>query len=60
MVNKLEDLKRQKAEFSKQRHLRAQFEGTLTKRNRSVSPGYQFKPEQDDFATWTKHISRSQ
>ena len=57
-MNKPEDLKRQKAEAKRLKRIRAEFNGVLTKRNKSVSPGYQFKPEQDDFNTWTRHITR--
>ena len=56
-MNKPEDLKRQKAEAKRLKRIRAEFNGTLTKRNKSVSPGYSFKPEQDDFNTWIRHIT---
>jgi len=56
--NKPEDLKRQKEEHKRLKRLRAEFEGTLAGRDRSVSPGYQFKPEQEDFNRWDNHISR--
>ena len=58
-MNKPEDLKRQKEEHKRQRRLRAQFEGTLTKRNRNISPGYLFEPRQEDFNQWIAHITRN-
>ncbi len=57
-MNKPEDLQRQKAEAKRLKRLRAEYNGTLTKRNRSVSPSYQFKPPQEDFNQWTRHITR--
>ena len=56
-MNKPEDLQRQKAEAKRLKRLRAEYNGTLSKRNRSVSPGYQFKPPQEDFNVWARHIS---
>lgn len=56
-MNKPEDLKKQKAEAKRLKRLRAEYEGTLTKRNRNISPGYQFKPEQEAFNQWSRHIS---
>lgn len=58
-MNKPEDLKRQKEEHKRMRRLRAQFEGTLSRRNQNVSPGYQFKPQQEDFNRWISHITRN-
>ncbi len=59
-MNKPEDLKAQKAEAKRLKRIRAEFNGTLSRRNRSISPGYQFKPAQEDFNVWTRHITRSQ
>lgn len=58
-MNKPEDLQRQKKEHQRRRRLRAQFEGTLSRRNRNVSPGYQFQPQQEDFNRWIAHITRN-
>ena len=58
-MNKPEDLKRQKEEHKRLKRIRAEFNGTLSRSNRSISPGYQFKPEQEDFNQWVRHISRS-
>jgi hypothetical protein len=58
-MNQPDDLKRQKEQHKRQRRLRAQFGGTLTRRNRSVSPGYQFVPQQDDFNRWISHSTRN-
>lgn len=55
-MNTKEQLDRQKEEHKRAKRLRAQFNGTLTKRNRSISPGYQFKPEQEVFNQWIRHI----
>lgn len=56
-MNKPEDLARQKAEHKKQKRLRAEYEGTLTKRNKNNSPGYKYEPSQEEFNQWASYIN---